>query len=97
MKNELSKEAIAHIVERPAQLETMVKMRGKAGKVVWLAETLKIMEKTKAMCYDEAEFARDFSGHKHYGSYLKKRLMDLGVKKPRFLRDAGKVWIWCND
>lgn len=95
MKNELTKDAVAHIVERPRHLDLVT--NSKQGKLVWLAETLKLVEKTKALCYDEDEFGREFSTNKTYISYMKSRLKDLGIVKPRIVKEGGKVWIWKND
>lgn len=96
MKNELSKEAIAHIVERPKHLD-LITGTHRGGKIVWLAETLKLIDRTKTLCYDEDEFGREFSKNKAYINYMKSRLKQLGIKKPRVVKDGGKIWIWSND
>ena len=91
MRNEIPKEALQHIVERPKHLD-FARGGGKYGKI---AETLKIMERTKALCYDVEEFKREFGkfGKPSMIASLKK----LGVKKPRVAEDSGKIYVWAND
>lgn len=93
----ISQEAMQHIIERPRHLDALVNVRSRNAKIVKMAETLKIMDKTQTIVYSQEEFEREFSKNKHYSSYLKKRLAELGIKKPRFIKDEGKVYIWKND
>lgn len=96
MKNELPKQAFAHIIERPSHID-LLNGNSRKNKLIWVAQTLKLMDRTKTLCYDEDEFAHEFSGHKAYPTYMKKRLQQLGVKKPRIVKDSGKVYIYSND
>lgn len=96
MKNELPKQAIAHIIERPAHIE-LLNGSTRKNKLIWVAQTLQVMERSKTLCYDNEEFNREFSSHKAYPTYMKKRLQQLGIKKPRIVKDSGKVYIWSND
>lgn len=84
--------AMQHIVERPKHLDRMG--RG-GGKYLKIAETLKIMERTKALSYDKVEFEREFG--KCGIVSMKVGLKKYGVKKPRVVIDDGKVYVWSND
>jgi len=92
MVNGLSQEALQHIVERPKHLDLGGKCNGKYAKV---AATLKIMERTKALCYDTEEFKREFG--KHGKASMQIALKKLGIKKPRVAEDSGKIYVWSND
>lgn len=92
----LSPEAMQHIIQRPKYIEQLAETRG-GGKLLKLAETLKLMDRTQSLCFEEAEFGREYISNKAYIGYMKKKLVDLGVKKPRIVKDNGKIYIWSND
>ena len=97
MAKGIAHEALQHIIERPKHIEEMGEVRSKGQKLVLMAQTLKVMSRTQTLVYDVSEFEREYSAHKTYPAYLKKRLIQLGVKKPRFVRNDGKIYIWSND
>lgn len=91
----IDQKVIHNIVERPKFLDEL--KGGRGGKIALVAETLKLMEKTKALCYDENEFNKEFSSNKGYISYMKASLIKFGIKKPRIVKLEGRVWIWRNE
>lgn len=86
--------ATQHVVERPKHLDLMGRSDS-GGKYVKIAMTLKMIERTKALCYDQAEFDREFG--KNGMQYLKLVCKKMGLKKTRVVKDEGKIWIWSND
>lgn len=97
MARGLPAEALPHIEQLPDHIKRMGETRISGKPVIKLAATLKIMAKDQVYILSDEEFKRDYSAHKHYPTYLKKRLSQLGVSKPRIVKDAGRVYIWSND
>jgi len=86
--------ALQHVIERPKHLDLIVR-GGKGVKYAKVCETLKMIDRTKTLCYDKVEFEREFG--KTGINYMKVYLKDHGIKKPRCVVDEGKVYIWSND
>lgn len=68
---------------------------GKGVKYAKICETVKMIDRTKALCYDKSEFEKEFG--KTGIHYMRKYLTEHGIKKPRCIIDDGKVYIWSND
>lgn len=90
-----SKIAMQHIVERPKHLNLI--SRTKRGKdYIKIIETLKMIDRTKALCYDKIELEREFTKLANFKCYLSVVAKKVGLTKIRVVEDEGKVYIWSN-
>lgn len=89
----LNETALQHVVERPKHLEN-IRRSGRSLKYAKVLETVKMIDKTKALRFDKIEFEREFG--KTGINYMKTYLRKHGVKKPRIVTDEGKIFIWSN-
>lgn len=92
-------EALQHIIERPKFLDDLKNgsRGGRTLKIIKIAETLKLMDKTKCLAYDVSEFETEFGKAKSLKGYMMKIIKEHGVKNPRMIVDSGKVYIWQNN
>lgn len=97
MAKGIPEEALNHIVQIPQHIKEMGESRSGSTPAIKLAATLKIMAKDQAYVYSESEFNKEFSDHKAYPTYLKKKLIQLGIKKPRIIKDDGKIYVFRNE
>lgn len=94
----IPQEALQHVVERPKHLDILKRYSsGMSTKIAKIAETLKIIERSKSLCYDVNEFNKEFGGKKHSRSYFSTTIKKCGIKKFRMVEDEGKIYIWSND
>lgn len=92
----LTAEAVQHVVERPKHLDVYGQGRGaKHMKYAKMANTLKMIERSKALCFDSEELKREFGKCATKAIYI--NLKKLGIAKPRIVEDDNKVYIWSND
>ncbi len=90
MRNQLPSRFASMIVERP---EIMSRYNSEASaKYDDLAQTLKIMEATKAVVLDAAEIEKSFG--KCWKTSISQNLKKRGIKKPRVGMKNGSVYIW---
>lgn len=78
----LLESAMQQIVERPKHLNVAMK-DNRTLKISKIAETLKLIERSKALCYDQSEFEREFLPSKHSLGYFITSLRRFGVKKTK--------------
>jgi hypothetical protein len=95
MKNGINEEAMQHVIERPSFLNNLSMKGGreKSLKIAKLAETMKLLEGTKCLQYDELEFNREWGGKKWSDNSLIASLKKHEMS-PRLIRDNGKVYLW---
>lgn len=92
--NTITELALQRVVERPKHLDKIIRS-GRGTKFAKIAETLKLIERTKALSYDKIEYEREFG--KHGIASMRNALKKHGIKKPRVILDENKVYVWAND
>lgn len=108
MRNSIEPKIMQHIIEKPQYLDKVASHGSVVSKYLKIAETLKIIESTKCMSWDEEEFINQFGVARTPGqapnlkralAAMRAGLTKCGIKKPRVIPDheTHQIFVFRND